>query len=309
MAAGRSEYRWFNSCWSYWEMIDVMEKVLLAGASGSLGMEVAKKLAHAFIPFRALVNSKQCAEQLRAYTQDVWVADAQQPDQLNHMCDGVSHVFSSLGKSVSLFTGGAGSYEDIDYLCNKHILEEAERAGAKRFVYCSILGSEADNKLLLAQVHFKVQQLLQQSGMSYTVIKPTGFFAGLNDLVIFGKKGVSPVIGSGEHVTNPIHHSDLAAKVMDVLKEGPEVVEVGGPQTLSRQEIAEIVKAKTKASIVHLPEVMVRAGLPIFSFVTKDLSDNLDFFTYVTTSDIVAPSYGSRTFAQYIEQMDLVDMP
>ena len=54
---------------------------------------------------------------------------------------------------------------------------------------------------------------------------------------------------------------------------------------------------------------MVRAGLPIFSFVTKDLSDNLDFFTYVTTRDMVAPSYGSRTFAQYIEQLDLEDMP
>src|SRR5690606_30837820 len=131
-------------------MDDVMEKVLLAGASGSLGMEVAKKLAHAFIPFRALVNSEGSAEQLRAYTQDIWVADAQNPDELKGMCDRISHVFSCLGKSVSLFTGGPGSYEEIDYQCNKNILEEAERAGVVRFVYCSILGSEADNKLLLA---------------------------------------------------------------------------------------------------------------------------------------------------------------
>lgn len=290
-------------------IINLMKKVLLAGASGSLGMEVAKQLAHSFIPFRVLVNSEESAERLRAYTQDIWVADAQNQDELKSMCDGISHVFSSLGKSVSLFTGGPGNYEEIDYQCNKHILEEAERAGVKRFVYCSILGSNADNKLHLAQVHYKVQKLLQQSTLSYTVIKPTGFFAGLNDLVIFGKKGVIPVIGSGEHVTNPIHHAELALKVMDVLEEGPEIVEVGGPETLSRQEIAEIVKAKTNASIVHLPEVMVRAGLPLFSFVKKDLSHNLDFFTYVTTRDMIAPSYGSRTFAEYIEQLDLDDMP
>lgn len=286
-----------------------MKKVLLAGASGSLGMEVAKKLAHSFTPFRALVNSENSAEQLLAYTQDIWIADAQNPDELNGMCEGVSHIFSSLGKSVSLFTGGEGDYEEIDYQCNKNILEEAEKAGVERFVYCSILGSNPDNKLHLAQVHYKVQELLQQSPLSYTVVKPTGFFAGLHDLVIFGKKGVIPVIGSGEHLTNPIHHADLAAKVMEVLEEGPEIVEVGGPETLSRQEIAEIVKAKTNASIMHLPEVMVRAGLPIFSFVTKDLSHNLDFFTYVTTRDMVAPSYGSRTFAEYIEHLDLDDMP
>lgn len=285
-----------------------MKKILLAGASGSLGMEVAKCLAHAFIPFRALVNSEDSAEQLRGYTQDLWIADAQDPDELKGMCEGVSHVFSSLGKSVSLFTGGNGDYEDIDYKCNRNILQEAERAGVHRFVYCSILGSEPENKLHLAQVHYKVQELLEKSPLSYTVIKPTGFFAGLHDLVIFGKKGVIPVIGSGEQLTNPIHHADLAAKVMDVLEEGPEIVEVGGPETLSRQEIAEIVKAKTNAKILNIPEAMVRAGLPIFSFVTKDLSHNLDFFTYVTTRDMIAPSYGSRTFAKYIEQLDLDSM-
>src|SRR5690606_1116669 len=75
------------------EIIKVMEKVLLAGASGSLGMEVAKKLAHSFIPFRALVNSEESAEQLRGYTQDIWVADAQNPDELKGMCEGVSHAF------------------------------------------------------------------------------------------------------------------------------------------------------------------------------------------------------------------------
>src|SRR5690606_27169869 len=137
-----------------------MKKILLAGASGPLGMEVAKCLAHAFIPFRALVNSEDSAEQLRGYTQDLWIADAQDPDELKGMCEGVSHVFSSLGESVSLFTGGNGDYEDIDYKCNRNILQEAEMAGVHRFVYCSILGSEPENKLHLAQVHYKVQELL-----------------------------------------------------------------------------------------------------------------------------------------------------
>src|SRR5690606_41255283 len=98
-----------------------MKKILLAGASGSLGMEVAKCLAHAFIPFRALVNSEDSAEQLRGYTQDLWIADAQDPDELKGMCEGVSHVFSSLGKSVSLFTGGNGDYEIGRASCRERV--------------------------------------------------------------------------------------------------------------------------------------------------------------------------------------------
>ena len=210
-----------------------------------MGMEVAQKLSHCSIPFRALVSSKESAKQLDPYTKDVWIADAQKTNELNGMCEGISHVFSSLGKSVSLFTGGRGDYKEIDYECNKNILEEAEKAGASRFIYCSILGSDADNTLHLAKVHYKVQQLLQKSPLSCTIIKPTGFFTGLHDLVIMGRKGIIPVVGSGKHLTNPIHHADLAAKAMELLEEGPETVEVGGPEILSRQEIARIVQKGT----------------------------------------------------------------
>src|SRR5690606_6100181 len=123
-----------------------MKKILLAGASGSLGMEVAKCWAHAFIPFRALVNSEDSAEQLRGYTQDLWIADAQDPDELQGMCEGVSHVLSSFGKTVRLITGGNGVYEDIDYYCKRNTLPGAELAGVHRCVYCSMLGGEPEDK-------------------------------------------------------------------------------------------------------------------------------------------------------------------
>lgn len=286
-----------------------MKKILLAGASGSLGTEVATLLSQSSIPFRALVSSSDSAEKLRPYTTDIWIADAQKPYELKGICEGISQVFSSLGKSVSLFTNDHEDYEKIDYACNKNILFEAEKAGVSRFVYSSILGSGPDNKLHLAQVHYKVQQLLESSPLSHTVVKPTGFFAGLHDLVILGKKGIIPVIGPGEFRTNPIHHKDLAKKVMEVLEDGPAVVEVGGPETLSRKEIALIVQKKTKGRIVNLPEMVVRMGLPVFSFFTKDLSSNLDFFTYVTTRDMIAPSYGSLRFQDYIDALDLEKMP
>lgn len=286
-----------------------MKKVLLAGASGALGMEVAKQLSLSSIPFRALVRSSDGAKKLDSFTADIRIADAQNPNELDGMCDGISHVFSSLGKSVSLFTNDHQDYEKIDYECNKNILREAEKAGVSRFIYSSILGSGPDNKLHLARVHYEVQQLLEESPIGYTVIKPTGFFSGLHDLVIMGKKGLIPVIGSGEFRTNPIHHMDLAKKVLELLEEGPEVVEVGGPETLSRKEIARIIQQKTKSRIINLPEMVVRMGLPLFSLLTKDLSTHLDFFTYVTTRDMIAPKYGSHRFQDYIDKLDLEKMP
>ncbi|MEX2593984.1 MAG: hypothetical protein WD426_14510 [Anditalea sp.] len=128
---------------------------------------------------------------------------------------------------------------------------------------------------------------MKKSPLQHTIIKPTGFFSGLNDLVIMGKKGFIPVIGSGKFLTNPIHPTDLAEKVLELLWDGPDTIEIGGPETLSRKDIALVIQKKTQARIVHLPEVLVRSG----------------------TRDMVAPNYGSLTFDAYIDQLDLEELP
>src|SRR5690606_36513043 len=140
-----------------------MDKILHAGAAGSLGLEVVKKLANSNIPFRALASNPESAETLKPYTTDVWIADARDPDAIKGLCDGISIVVSSLGKSVSLFTKDEGNYDEIDYDCNRNIIAESCNVEVRRFIYCSIKGSDSATELKLAEVHHKVQELLAKS--------------------------------------------------------------------------------------------------------------------------------------------------
>lgn len=286
-----------------------MDKILIVGAAGSLGLEVVKNLSQSQIPFRALASHHESAEKLKPYTSDIWIADARNPDELRGLCDGISIVFSSLGKSVSLFTIDKGNYDQVDYEANRNIIAESCNTQVKRFIYCSIKGSDSATDLKLAEVHKKVQELIEKSFESYTIIQPTGFFSGLNDLLIIAKRGLLVLPGSGNYRTNSIHHKDLAEVVVDHLYSGPKKMEVGGPEVHSRDEMAQIVQEKTKARLIHVPEWMMKMGIPAIGLVSKNMAHNLDYFRHVTTTDMVAPKYGSRTFRDYVASIDLNELP
>lgn len=286
-----------------------MEKVLVAGASGALGMEVLKKLHQLGIPSRALVHNEEGFEKAKSFTSDIFFADARNPHEMKGVCEDIHVVFSALGKSVSLFKPRLNSYREIDYEGNKNLLHQALQSGVSRFVYTSIMGSDSSDKLSIAKEHRRIQYLLAQSSLNYTIIKPVGFFSGLHDLLILAKRGIIPIPGSGHFRTNSIHPADLAQVVTDHLSEGPEIMEVGGPVVESRNEMAHTIQAKTNARIIHIPPHLIKAGLLPISLIKKGLAANLDYFRFVTTHDMIAPCYGKITFKEYVEQLDLNQLP
>ena len=137
------------------------------------------------------------------------------------------------------------------------------------------MGSDTTYDLEIGKVHKRIQNQLETASINCTIIKPVGFFSGLNDLIIMAKRGFIPVPGSGMAKTNSIHPEDLAQVVVDSIFEGPEKIEAGGPHIHTRQEIAEMIKEKTNARIIHIPKRIVKAGLFPLSFIKKSFAANL----------------------------------
>src|SRR5690554_5698669 len=106
----------------------MQKNVLVAGASGSLGFEVIKKLKQKGVHVKALVKSQDSVQKVNPYAAEVIVADARKPENLDHVFDDADVVFSAVGQSVSLFSNG-GSFEEIDYGINKNLVEGAVKAG------------------------------------------------------------------------------------------------------------------------------------------------------------------------------------
>ena len=75
------------------------DKILVAGASGALGLETVKLLREKQYPCRALVFSSDGADKTAPYTDDIWQADASEDEwKIKGITEGVSIVVSALGK-------------------------------------------------------------------------------------------------------------------------------------------------------------------------------------------------------------------
>lgn len=284
------------------------EKVLIAGATGALGMEIVKELHKKNTPMRGLTRSTKNTVELEQLTGDVFIGDASN-GEIEGLTEGITTVISSLGKSVSLFTPTDESFYESDYLANKNILDNALQNGVKRFIYVSIKGADFAQDYTVAKAHRMFEKYLMESGIDYTIIRPVGFFSGLNDLAIMAKRKMIPIVGSGEARTNSIHHKDLAKVVVGFLKEGPQTIEVGGPKIHTRMEMAEMIEEKIGGQIIKVPELFADFGVELQKLFSEDIHNKLDYFKYVTTNDMIAEQHGNITFREYLENLDLEELP
>ncbi|WP_324719313.1 SDR family oxidoreductase [Salinimicrobium sp. HB62] len=287
------------------------EKILLAGASGALGLEVLKLLHQQGKKVRALVHSADGVEKVSNFTDDVWRADASEGNEvIKDITKDISIVISTLGKSVSLFTNRGKSFMENDFYANSNILDDAVKNNVKRFIYVSIKGAEKALEYEVAKSHKMVEDALEASGLDYTIIRPVGFFSGLNDLAIMAKRKVIPIVGDGNARTNSIHQKDLAKVVVKYLNEGPDLIEVGGPLVHTRREMADMIAEKIGGKVIPVPEKVAEWGMFLPEMVDDNISAKLKYFKFVTTNDMIGEKHGDITFEEYLESLDLEkDLP
>lgn len=276
-------------------------RVLVAGATGQLGREVVRQLLARGVEVRVITRSRERAASLGAT--EVVVADARKPESLAQVGAGVDAVFSSVGASVALSLGaGWRGYRAVDVPANRNLL--AATRSVPRFVYVSALVSEATRSLAYFDAHETVAaEVLARGGR---VLRPTAFFSALAPLVDFARRGRVPLFGDGRAMTNPIADADLAAiAVAALLEEAPVEQDLGGPEVLSRREIADLAFAavgkvpRYRAVGPGLARVMATCMTPF----SPRLSQLVRFAAAVSRHDCVAPKAGTLRLGDFFASL------
>lgn len=182
--------------------------VLVAGATGYLGLHIVKQLIANNYHFVALARSKQKLIENGVAESQIVQAEVTQPASLVGVCKGVDVVISCLG--ITRQRDGL-RYMDVDYQANLNLLREAERAGVRKFIYISAFNAQRypQVRLLKAKERFAAR-LLQSQLLQPCVIRPNGFFSDLEVYFQMAKAGRVYQFGDGAVRLNPIHGEDLA---------------------------------------------------------------------------------------------------
>ena len=284
-------------------------RILLAGASGAVGLEVLHQLRQKGHWIRTLSRSEKNGARFRRFADETRFADAALADAAAGVCEGIDAVISCLGASVSLDSPEKRSYRQVDTAANIHLLEDAEKWGVKRFVYVSAHVEEGYRDTAYIQAHEDVVGRLRAARLESTVVRPTGIFSAFHDLVAMAKRGFGVTIGRGAARTNPIHQRDVALACVEVLEGGAEEVEAGGPEVYTRREIVALAFAavKRKPRIVRTPPAMFRLGSRVYRRFHTRKAELFEFVEAVATHDCIAPARGSLTLADYFAALAAKD--
>lgn len=281
-----------------------MKKVILFGATGNLGKEIAGDLVKQGYELTIVVRNQQKAKTLTHITSNCIIADVCNKATLEGVFDKYEIVVSALGKSVSPNDKSKPTFKQVDFDANKNILNEAIKAGIKKFVYISALHSEKYLHLEYFKVHHEFSELLINSGIDYSIIKPPAIFSAFIDVMAMAKKGQLVNIGQGDKKTNPIYEGDLAKITVDSINKQNSIIEAGGKTIYSRKQLNEIIQNEinNQRKLRTIPVGLFKAALPIIRLFSKNTFDKFAFFIEVMQHDTIAPQIGTMTFEEYVKQ-------
>ena len=206
-------------------------KVLIAGASGTIGRAVVRECVRRGYDVTAMVRGKEAGELPELRGAQIRVCDVgQQMDVSFAMAEiAPDAVISCLASR----TGAPKDAQAVDLDANMHLLIASESQAVSHFVLLSAICVQRPH-LAFQRAKLEFEAALKTSPIEHTIIRPTAFFKSLSGQakrVALGKPFL--IFGDGELTRcKPISDADLARFVANTLEEpaarGSELP-IGGP--------------------------------------------------------------------------------
>ena len=275
-------------------------KVVLAGAFGNLGADILRELVkqgHEVVA--ADLKTKEISGLEGKYTPRAM--DVTEPETLKGLCEGADVVITTVGLTG---TSATITNYDIDYQGNLNLLREAQRAGVKHFSYISVIKADSDPQVPMLHAKYLFEQELKKSGISWVIHRPTGYFYDIAKVFMpMIEKGQVTLLGKQDVHANVIDTPDFAQFIVLHMTDDNQMFDVGGKETYSYAEIAQMFFAAAGK-----PPVIKRAPVFLFdvlAWVNKRKKNGKEaiirFSKWTLTHELVGKDvYGEGSFQEYI---------
>jgi uncharacterized protein YbjT (DUF2867 family) len=242
--------------------------ILVVGSTGMVGSEVCRQLRAAGQPVRAMVRptsdpAKVAA--LRDLGAEILQADLSDPVSLAAACKGVQAVITTASAMPFSYVPDVNTPQITDQEGMIGLIDAARAAGVPQFVYTSFSGN-IDLDCPLRNAKRAVEQHLQESGLTYTILRPSCFMeVWLGPAFGFDYPNAKATIfGTGARPLSWIAYRDVARFAVASLDNPAArnaILEMGGPQALSPEEAVHIFErvGGRPFEVQHVPEDALRA--------------------------------------------------
>ncbi|MBN3871778.1 SDR family oxidoreductase [Nostoc sp. JL33] len=255
--------------------------LLIVGATGTLGRQVARRAIDEGYKVRCLVRSSKKAAFLKEWGAELVPGNLRYPDTLAEALEGVTQVIDA---STSRPTDSL-SIKQVDWDGKVALIQAAKAAGVERFIFFSILDADKYPEVPLMEIKRCTELFLAESGLNYTILRLAGFMQGL-----IGQYGIpilesQPVWVTGN--SSPIAYMDtqdiakFAIRALSVPETENQAFPVVGTRAWSAEEIINLCERLSgkDARVTRMPINLLRAvrGLMRFFQWGWNVADRLAF--------------------------------
>ncbi|AVH72178.1 SDR family oxidoreductase [Nostoc sp. 'Lobaria pulmonaria (5183) cyanobiont'] len=242
--------------------------LLIVGATGTLGRQVARRAIDEGYKVRCLVRSSKKAAFLKEWGAELVPGNLRYPDTLAEALEGVTQVIDA---STSRPTDSL-SIKQVDWEGKVALIQAAIAAGIERFIFFSILDADKYPEVPLMEIKRCTELFLAESGLNYTILRLAGFMQGL-----IGQYGIPILEGQPVWVTgnsSPIAYMDtqdiakFAIRALSVPETRNQAFPVVGTRAWSAEEIINLCERLSgkDARVTRMPITLLRAVRGIMRF-------------------------------------------
>lgn len=219
--------------------------ILVIGATGTLGRQIVKELLTAGYQVRCLVRNIRKANFLSDWGAQLVYGDLTLPETIPLALTGITTVIdaSTLRPEEELAT-----LQEVDLIGKIALIKAAKVAKIDKFIFFSIEENEKYQTIPLMQLKKKVESILINSNLSYTIFQISGFYQGLIAQYAIPILEQQNIYTTQDYIsTTYIDSRDIARTCTKRLiidsklsKEKNQIIKLEGPKKWKASEIIKI---------------------------------------------------------------------
>ncbi len=274
-------------------------KILLVGATGTLGRQIAKQAIEEGHEVRCFVRNPRKASFLQE-----WGCELTKGNLLNS--GDIDYALQDIEVVIDSATGRPEDSKNIyetDWDGKLNLFNACESKKIKRVIFLSILLTEKFRNVPLMDVKYCTEKLLEKSNFDYTIFKCAAFMQGVISQFAIPVLDSQAVWMSGTPTKIAYMNTQDMAKIIVTSINNPKSYKLSlplvGPKAWDSDEVISLCEkySNKKAKIFRVSPFLIKVTQSVVSFFQDALnvSERLAF-AEVTSSGVALDSDMSNTY-------------
>ena len=262
--------------------------ILVVGATGTLGRQVVRKALDEGYEVRCTVRPRMNpADFLRDWGATTVQMDLTDPTSIPAALVGIHTVIDcSTARPEE-------SAEVVDWAGKVALIQSAQAMGIQRYIFFSIMHCDKHPEVPLMNIKRCTEEFLEQSGMNYTIFRPTGFMQAIIGNYAVPILEEKPVWGTSDTTKTAYLDTMDAAKMTMASLRSPEAIgktlPMAGPRGYTTEQVVRLCEtlADCDAEVRDVPVWVLKATRGVLrSFQwARDAADRLAFADLLSSGE------------------------